>query len=230
MTAEREAIKNLIAEHESNGDYNTVFGGGKQPITSMTVKEVLDWQAAQRKGGARSTAVGKYQFINKTLKSIVDRNPKDFPKDRLFDEAAQEEAADILLNRRGFKAFEEGKLSAEKVANNLAKEWASLPVVSGKKKGSSYYDSKLNKALTSPEAVLDALTAPKQPSQPTQEAGSWADSILAADAARQQEALQQAPVPPQGPIHQPLPVNPPVDPYNVGGLRMDNNGKGMLSF
>ena len=229
MTAEREAIKALIADHESNGDYDVVFGGGKEPLTTMTIKEVLDWQAAQRKGGARSTAVGKYQIINKTLKSIVDRNPKDFPKDRLFDEAAQEEAADILLNRRGFKAFEEGKLSAEKMANNIAKEWASMPVVSGKKKGSSYYSGDgLNAALAAPEDVMAALTAPTPKAD--EETVGWADKVLAEDAARQQEATQQAPVPPQGEPFRPLPANPPVDPYNVGGIRMDNGGKGMLSF
>lgn len=43
------------------------------------------------------------------------------------------------MNRRGLGSYKSGKMSAEAFANNLAKEWAGLPVVSGPKKGRSYY-------------------------------------------------------------------------------------------
>jgi hypothetical protein len=51
-------------------------------------------------------------------------------------------------------------MTAEAFANSLAKEWASLPVVTGKKKGQSYYSGDgLNKALVNVEPFLAAVRA-----------------------------------------------------------------------
>ena len=133
----REAVKALIAKHESNGNYNVVIGGAEVPLTDMTVQEVMRLQDRLVADGKPSGAVGKYQVIGKTLKSIVDKNPKEFPLDRKFDEAAQERIADILLDRRGFKDFEQGKKTDKEMAFELSKEWASLP---NPDTGKSYYD------------------------------------------------------------------------------------------
>lgn len=159
----REAIKELIAKHESNGDYNIVIGGGRYPLEDMTLGEVRDLQEALVDSGAPSGAVGKYQIIGKTLESIMRKNPKDFPPDRKFDASAQEEAADILLDRRGFKKFENGEVSSEKMATELAKEWASLP---DPKTGKSYYDGDgINKSHHRVGDVLKLLEAyfPNEP-------------------------------------------------------------------
>lgn len=153
----REAVKEMIAKHESGGDYNVVIGGGKYPLEDMTLSEVQELQEALVEQGKPSGAVGKYQIIGKTLESIMSRNPNDFPPERKFDAQAQEEAADILLDRRGFKKFENGEISTDKMALELAKEWASLP---DPKTGKSYYDADgINKShhrVTDVVKLLDA--------------------------------------------------------------------------
>lgn len=156
-TTKRKAVKELIAKHESGGDYNVVIGGSRYPLEDMTLSEVRDLQEALVERGAPSGAVGKYQIIGKTLESIMRKNPKDFPPDRKFDAAAQEEAADILLDRRGFKKFENGELSTDKMALELAKEWASLP---DPNTGKSFYDgdgiNKSHHRVTDVMKLLDA--------------------------------------------------------------------------
>ena len=132
----KEALKNLIAKHEG-GDYNTVIGGGKMPLTSMPLRDVLELQHELVDSGQESGAVGRYQIINSTMKSIINRNPKTFPLDRPFDEQTQEEMADILLDRRGYSDFAQGKITQEEMALELSKEWASLP---NPETGKSYYD------------------------------------------------------------------------------------------
>ena len=49
-------------------------------------------------------------------------------------------------------------MSTEDFANNIAKEWASMPVVTGAAKGKSYYGGDgINKSLVSVDAFLDAV-------------------------------------------------------------------------
>jgi muramidase (phage lysozyme) len=134
-----------------------MYGGNEAPFTDMTIEEVLDFQKQMINSGMESSAVGKYQFINKTLKDIVEKNPKDFPLDAKFNETMQDRAAGLLLHRRGASDFVDGKIDTEKFGLNLAKEWASLPVLSdvkGKKRGQSYYAGDgLNTARYKPEEV-----------------------------------------------------------------------------
>jgi muramidase (phage lysozyme) len=155
MSAKKEAIKEVIASKESGGDYEVVFGGKKIPLTQMTIGEVIAWQKEQAESGATSTAAGKYQIILKTMQDLARRNPKDFGEDRLFDEKAQEWAADTLLNRRGWDKFESGKITDEQMALALAKEWASLP---DPNTGKSYYAKDgVNKSHHTPEHILSVL-------------------------------------------------------------------------
>ena len=132
----KEAMKKLIGGLESNGNYNIMVGGKKAPLTDMTVGEVLDMQSKME----GNTAAGKYQIKESTLRSLVYkpgkkegtysdelRNPSDFNLDTPFDEAAQEWAADAILERRGWSDFEAGKITDKQMATNLSKEWASLP-------------------------------------------------------------------------------------------------------
>ena len=135
-TTKKEAMKKMIGGLESNGDYNIMVGGKKKPLTKMTIREVLEMQSKM----SGDTAAGKYQIKESTLRSLVykpgenageysdkERNPSDFGPDRLFDEAAQEWAADAILDRRGWSDFTAGKITDKEMATNLAKEWASLP-------------------------------------------------------------------------------------------------------
>lgn len=165
MSALQKAIKEVIASRESGGDYSVVYGGKKMPLTEMTIGEVIRWQEGQAEDGAKSTAAGKYQIIAKTMKDLSRRNPKDFGKDRLFDAATQEWAADALLARRGWGEFEAGEKSDEEMALALAKEWASLP---DPRTGKSYYDKDgLNKSHHTVDHILSVLNLVEaRPSMP----------------------------------------------------------------
>lgn len=161
-------VLDLIGKYESHGDYNIVYGGipaAQRPsgLTSMTVREVLDWQAGVVRKGAASSAAGKYQIIRKTLQSIVSGGQVD--TSRKFDVKTQDEMAMYLLRGRGFQRFLDGQISRDDMAIGLAKEWASLPVpidmqgASRKlKAGQSYYAGDgLNKAYAPVAEVRRAL-------------------------------------------------------------------------
>lgn len=124
----------------------------------MTIKEVLGWQGLAIAMGYKSTAAGKYQIIRKTLIGVCQGG--GIPLESLFDEEGQDRIARKLLERRGLDFYIEGTMKAETFANHLAKEWASLPCVSGPKKGRSYYSGDgLNKALVDVQPFLDAVAS-----------------------------------------------------------------------
>lgn len=152
-------LLDLIARAESKGNYNAYFGNvrnSKIDFTSMTVGEVLQWQAEFVSRGNASSAVGKYQFINTTLAGLV--RELDIAKTERFSPALQDKLAMALIERRGASDYVRGKLSREAFAGNLAKEWASLPSVTGKNPGKSYYAGDgLNVALVSVREVLKAI-------------------------------------------------------------------------
>jgi hypothetical protein len=62
------------------------------------------------------------------------------------------------MKGRGLDLYLRGSIDEYAFCNNLAKEWASLPVVSGPKRGSSYYGGDgLNKALVAVEPFLEVV-------------------------------------------------------------------------
>lgn len=172
-----EPLKALIARFESKGNYNIVYGGiperyrpeqhlGK-PVTQCSIDEILGWQAyvTSNQVGAVSSAAGKWQVIRKTL---IEFAPKAGLKgDDLFDPENQDRIFEVLLERRGYAAFLAGHLSEADFANNIAKEWAAMPVVTHVKgahrevaPGECYYSGdEINKALVAPETFLEAIRA-----------------------------------------------------------------------
>ena len=157
-------LLDLIAKHESESSaakqnvssgYDVVVGQAfkvyppVKPITTMTVSEVLSWQKeAIRKSGY--SAAGKYQVIRKTLQSLgVNSNA-------LFDKETQDVIGIMLLSRRGWDKWVTGELSTTAFADNLSKEWASLPFNTGY----SYYagDKHGNRSLVSRQEVVRVLT------------------------------------------------------------------------
>jgi muramidase (phage lysozyme) len=123
-----------IGKKESNGNYNILVGGKTEPnLTNMTIAEVLEYQRGMRQRGHESTAVGKYQIIKGTLESLIKEGYAS-PSDR-FNASIQDRLATGLLKRRGLEKYQAGKLSKDQFADNLSKEWASLPY----RTGESYY-------------------------------------------------------------------------------------------
>ena len=172
-----QPLLDFIAEHESEGAarrlkisaYDVVWGGiaakhRPAKLSAMTIAEVLGWQDSID-ARYKSEAAGRYQIMEDTLRGLY-RSAGMTGAD-LFDRAGQDRLATELLRRRGLDMFLDGRLSAEAFANNLAREWASLPMVSGPKKGRSYYDGDgLNKAGVDVAPFMAAVRAIKAAPKP----------------------------------------------------------------
>ena len=152
-TIKGQEILDFIGKLESSDNYNSVYGGKEKPLTKMTIKEIYALQKKMKDDGVGSNAVGRYQFINITLKEAVKKLGID--QNALFDEKLQDRLARSRLEYRKFQAFKEGKLSTDDFIKELAKEWAVVPP---DKLNKSFYDGiGTNKALTDYETVKKIL-------------------------------------------------------------------------
>lgn len=163
-------LLDFIAKPESGGDYNIVYGGiakkhrPKRPLVTMTIAEVLNWQESID-ALYPSEAAGRYQIMEDTLRPLPPS--AGLLASSLFDEANQDKLATVLLKRRGLDKYLSGAMTTEEFANSLAHEWASLPLVSGPKKGrSAYAGDGLNKSHVSVDAFLAAVRAVGKQSAP----------------------------------------------------------------
>lgn len=151
-----------IGNHEaSRHGYNQVSGiNNSMPLTEMTIAQV---QAAQRAGeikrlpGAASNAAGRYQFMPDSLDTAMRRT--GITPDTLMTPEIQDRLALTLAERRGLSSFVRGEMSLEDFSNNMAKEWAFLPVVSGERAGQSEYEGVANnRALVSVDEALNVFS------------------------------------------------------------------------
>jgi muramidase (phage lysozyme) len=148
---------NFIGKIESGNSYNKLVGGKTKndpPLTDMTVGQVMAYQDTMRARGHETTALGKYQIIKGTLGGIVKSGAINV-NDK-FSPTTQDKAAVQLMNMRGREKYKAGKLGPDQYANNLAKEWASLPMPDGR----SYYAGQgSNKSLVPRKDFVGALQA-----------------------------------------------------------------------
>lgn len=126
-----------------------------KPITQLTIQELLDWQESIDHH-QDSEASGRYQIVEDTLRGYDNgdiNRPRSAPSSYtplytaaglsasdLFSPENQDRLAIHLLRKRGLDRFLNGTLSREQFANNLAAEWASLPLVTGANAGRSRYE------------------------------------------------------------------------------------------
>ena len=131
------AIRDMIGQAESRGDYNVLVGGSKLPeLTSMTIAQVLEYQKGMRSRGHESTALGKYQITQDTLIDLVRKMGID-PNTAKFDKAMQDRLADELIVYRGkYNKYAGGAISKERFMRNLSSIWAGLPMDAS---GRSFY-------------------------------------------------------------------------------------------
>lgn len=133
----------FIGKAEGAG-YNTLFGGKtNSALTEMNLKEVLQYQNQLYKENKISSAVGKYQIIESTLKAAMTR--LGLKGEEKFSPELQDLIAKDLIKERMKQAIDKktGKVDRKKFLIQLAKEWASLPLESGL---SNYAGDKVNKA------------------------------------------------------------------------------------
>lgn len=165
--AKAAPIMALIRKHESEGAvakqgvesaYDVVWSGIRKEdrpkkLSAMTVGKVLWWQDLID-SAYQSEAAGAYEIMEDTLRTL------EVSQSAIFDATTQDALCLQLLDRRGWAKCEAGHISAETFGNALAKEWASLPVITGAKKGRSYYDGDgLNSAHATVPEVLAAIRA-----------------------------------------------------------------------
>ena len=120
----------LIGQLESRNGYNTMAGGGnKKQLTSMTINEVLQYQNSR---GKNMKAAGKWQIMPNTLRGL--KKSMNLTGEELFTPEMQDRMAfELAMNRKGYRQFAnatgEEKLALMGAAqNDLAKEWASMPM------------------------------------------------------------------------------------------------------
>lgn len=123
-----------VGNLESKGNYNavnytaTAIGYPKSmDLTNKTLAEILALQAQMEGDGAESTALGKYQFIQDTLKEEAGFMGLDLAKTK-FDPATQDKIIEHRLNRfRGMQDYKNGRITARQFIKNLSMEFASIP-------------------------------------------------------------------------------------------------------
>lgn len=147
----RVRIRNVIALAEAGpAGYDAVVYAARiktpKPPTSMTLAEIFDWIRATPK---QHHAIGRYQFIPKTLQRLVDK--AGLPGNTRFNPAVQDQLADILLDEAGFHEMIAGDLSVGAYQNHLARIWAGLPLENGK----SYYQGYAGNKATITRARFD---------------------------------------------------------------------------
>ena len=123
---------------ESNGNYDAYFGRivGPHIFETYTLDQIYVFQAQMLRRDPRSTAIGRYQFLRRTLQALQQK--RGLPGSTLFTHRLQDEFAVDLLIGRGYPAWWRGQLSDPEFAHNLALEWASLP--DPRNYGKSAYD------------------------------------------------------------------------------------------
>lgn len=165
----------FIRSDEAPKGYGQIYGGAKgvslsTDVSKMTLNQVIALQDQMLRNKSASTAVGGYQFIQRTL--IGTMSGMKLTGKEVWTPELQDKMAIHLMKGRGLDSYLAGTMSAENFANNLAKEWASLPVVTsilGFKKfvlkpGQSYYAGDgLNKSRHDPKQFLALVKILQEP-------------------------------------------------------------------
>ncbi len=174
ISAPLKALLDAIGKHEAPKGYGQIYGGAKgvskaTDVSRLTLDGVLAFQKKMLDNGSASTACGRYQFLRKTLTATIIE--MGLGGNDVWTPALQDRMALHLIEKRGLSKFQAGRITREDFANNLAKEWASLPVVTkimGQKRivfpGETYYaGDDLNRAFHRPADVLALLDAIAKP-------------------------------------------------------------------
>lgn len=170
ITDQDQAVLDLIAKGESAAGaegYTSVYPGKKEPsLIQMTLAEVDRYQSQRISQGVGSSAVGRYQFIQGTLRSAVGILKVDPLRTRYTPQIQDSLILSILKSYRKLDEWKAGNYPTDKFMIKLAQEFASMPVpyaMQGHKKrplqkGQSYYAGDgLNKANHDPDTVFREL-------------------------------------------------------------------------
>lgn len=154
-TPARRRIRDIIALAEAgSAGYDAVVWAARikppKPPSHMTLAEIFDWIRATPN---QHHAIGRYQFIPKTLKRLVSKS--GLTGSTRFSPAIQDQLADILLDEAGFHAMMAGDMPVQSYQNHLARIWAGLPLENGR----SYYQGIAGNKATISRARFNAALA-----------------------------------------------------------------------
>jgi len=132
----------------ATSDYDIEIGYGRhraairpelrnKPLTEMTISEVYNYQDDLKKdpnnrydnGAGRmlpSSAVGRWQFIEGTLREYVEKAGFD-PNTTKFTADVQDKLFITMLEEVGLSDYRAGKISKEQLMDKISKKWVSLP-------------------------------------------------------------------------------------------------------
>jgi hypothetical protein len=152
-------ILNFIGSIEAPAGYNAysyyASSPPPKPLTTMTISEVLAWQERIDRT-SKSEAAGRYQIMEDTLRDYLVPT-LGLTGREVFNAKTQDQLAYALMLRREWNP--KGRNYIE-MANQLAREWAALPLVSGPNRGKSFHHNTKgakNRAQATPEAFLNVL-------------------------------------------------------------------------
>jgi hypothetical protein len=187
-TGEHSNLLDFIGIKESRGNYNILVGGKTEPnLTNMTIAEVLEYQSGMLRRGHESTAVGKYQIIKATLQDLIKKGYAS-PSDK-FSPEVQDRLAVGLLKRRGLDQYLGGKIDKEQFADNLSKEWASLPY----KTGASFYAGVgSNKSAGTRDAFVSVVASVNPGGSSVAQSGGFMKTSAATAVSAEQNTLPKS--------------------------------------
>ena len=122
----KSEILDAVYEAESNSNYDqwhlNAINIPEKPLTEMTVEEIMRYQ-----GDNKGPAAGAGQIKFDTLQYLIDYGTIK-PTD-VFTVETQDKAHSRLLDRRGFQAWVSGEMSNTDFGQNVAKEYAGIPLL-----------------------------------------------------------------------------------------------------
>lgn len=132
VTEQEKKLLYFVAKGERSvrGDpYASVNGliNGYPPLVTYTIRKVYIYQDQWQSRSSSSSAVGRYQFVKATLEEEV--NKSGISLNTVFNSTTQDF---LILNRlkrfRGMNDWLSKSITDARFLNNLAKEFASVPV------------------------------------------------------------------------------------------------------
>lgn len=155
MHPRAKSLLDFIGSLEAPRGYDDYYRGAAfappKPLTKMTIEEVLFWQREANPPGPGTAAAGRYQIVDqpnaRTLSRLVRKLGID-TEGTLFDAATQDRLGFELLCEAGWHKFYSGAISEFNFGDCLAGVWASLPMLTGPRRGDSRYGGP-NSALCS---------------------------------------------------------------------------------
>jgi conjugal transfer mating pair stabilization protein TraG len=164
MTAVGKSLLDFIAVKESGGNYDAYLGepiAAVGTITGRTIAEVYDFQREMIDKNYASTAVGRYQTLQRTLSAMVQVLKYDIDRIVLTPDV-QDAIGEQLLIGRGLDDWLANHIDDIEFMHRLSCEWASLP--DPLNSGKSHYDGDTagNHAGRTLAEFQAALTAARQ--------------------------------------------------------------------